>query len=169
MYKMGPVLKQFGQLTLEDFDLAPVWASCHSFDYNEPWFDDTDEETFRPWEGRLPSDPSEGMFLVRATFRVANGREFSGFVTPAPADVSDDIGLIQPHIAVAGRFFGFWGGVLGVDSAEKSSFYAALGALPAQIFPITFSCSPQLTSGVCSALIAGFYRSLRAGKHIVDV
>ena len=106
---------------------------------------------------------------MRATFRAANGRECSGFVTPAPADASHDLGLIQPHLAVAGRFFGFWGGTSGVDSAAKSAFYAAFGAPPAQIFPITFSCSPQLTSGRCSALIAGFYRSLRAGEHIVEL
>src|SRR6185503_15391472 len=66
MDKMRPGLKQFGQLTMEDFDLAPVWASCHSFDSNEPWFDDTDEETFRPW-GRQASIRSFGGNVPRAS------------------------------------------------------------------------------------------------------
>jgi hypothetical protein len=42
-----PNLKQFGQLVLDDFVTRPVWASCHSVDYDRPWYNDTDEETFR--------------------------------------------------------------------------------------------------------------------------
>jgi len=164
-----PVLKQFGCLVLADFDAAPVWASCHSFDHDESWIDDTDEETFRPWKGRLPADPSEGTFLVRASFRAASGREFPGLVTPASFDAGHDVGLMQPYLDTAGRFFGFWGGVVGVDAAEKSAFYSVLGARPEELFPINFSYSPQLASGRCSGSIAGFYRSLGAGKYVVDV
>jgi hypothetical protein len=40
-----PALKQFGDLALEDFELHPVWVQCHTFDYNEPWYGETDEET----------------------------------------------------------------------------------------------------------------------------
>lgn len=168
MKKKRPILKQFGELTPGDFEAVPVWASCSSFDYDEPWYADTDEETFRPWSGPLPADPSEGTFLVRATFRAANGREYAGFLTPAAPDAGQDLGLIQPHLAVGGRFFGFWGGMPGVDSEEKSAFYSALGAAPAQLFPIEFSCSAALTSGVCSGSIAGFYRSPNLSEHVME-
>ena len=63
-----PELKQFGDLTRKDFERCPVWIGCHTADYDEPWYDDTDEETFRPWTGALPADASQGMLLVRATF-----------------------------------------------------------------------------------------------------
>jgi hypothetical protein len=43
-----PILSQFGDLTSEDFDRDPVWVGCHTVDADEPWIDDTDEETFRP-------------------------------------------------------------------------------------------------------------------------
>lgn len=46
-----PELKQFGDLTHEDFDRHPVWIGCHVADYDELWYEDTDEETFRPWTG----------------------------------------------------------------------------------------------------------------------
>jgi hypothetical protein len=169
MTKNRPILKQFGQLKPEDFAAVPVWASCHFFDYDEPWYDDTDEETFRPWAGSLPVDPSEGMLLVRAAFRTARGREFSGFLTPAPFDAGQDLGLIQPHLAIGDRFFKFWGGMLGVPAAEKSAFYSALGAEPAQIFPIVFSCNAELASGVSSGSIAGFYRSTSLAEQVVEL
>ena len=46
-----PVLKQFGDLTPGDFAKHSVWASVHTLDYDESWYDDTDEEIFRPWIG----------------------------------------------------------------------------------------------------------------------
>lgn len=104
---MKPFLKQFGDLTDRDFAQSPVWVGCHTFDYDEPWYDDTDEETFRPWTAPLPVDPADGMFLVRASFRLADGRELGGFVTPAAPNDADDLGLIQPHMNVSGTYFGF--------------------------------------------------------------
>jgi len=50
-------LKQAGDLVAANFEAHPVWVSCHVVDYDEPWYDDTDEETFRPWLGALPLDP----------------------------------------------------------------------------------------------------------------
>jgi hypothetical protein len=48
-----PVLKQFGDLTLADFERHPVWVSVHGLDEGAPWYDDTNEETFRPWTDDL--------------------------------------------------------------------------------------------------------------------
>ena len=77
-----PNLKQFGDLTPADFVEHPVWASVHTLDYDEPWYDETDEETFRPWIGELPVSPEDGMFLVRAKLTLADGRVLDGFITP---------------------------------------------------------------------------------------
>lgn len=168
MQKKRPILKKFGELAPEDFEVVPVWASCHSFDHDEPWYDDTDDETFRPWEGSLPVDPSEGMFLVRGTFRTADGREFRGFLTPALTSAGSDLGLVQPYLAAGGEFFRFWWGLQGVDSAIKDTFYAKLGSAPDRIFPISFSCSAELAGGVCSGVVDGFYSSPRLGKSVVE-
>jgi hypothetical protein len=78
-----PELKQFGDLTAADFERHPVWIGCHTADYEEPWYEQTDEETFRPRTGDLPADPSEGMLLVRATIQLRDGTTLPGFVTPA--------------------------------------------------------------------------------------
>jgi hypothetical protein len=78
-----PELKQFGDLVEADFVQHPVWIGCHTADYDEPWYDETDEETFRPWIGSGSPGPSEGMLLVRATIELSDGTAFPGFVTPA--------------------------------------------------------------------------------------
>ncbi len=156
---MKPELKQFGDLSMGDFDRYPVWASCHSFDSEEPWYDETDEETFRSWKLALPVDPADGMFLVKATFHLPDGREFSGFVTPAHPEAGANLGLIQPYIALAGRVFAFWGGMVGVPPERRDAFYTALGGRRTDVFPIQFSTLPGLASGVTSGVIMGFYRS----------
>src|SRR4029453_10996720 len=91
--KSTPELRQFGTLTPNDFIRSPVWVQCHIIDHDEPWHNQTDEETFRPWAGAVPVDPQEAMFLVRATFELADGTKLSGFVTPAQVQ---ELGMMQP-------------------------------------------------------------------------
>ena len=62
-----PELKQFSDLTPSDFERHPIWVDCHVVDYDEPWYDDTDEETYRPWAGPLPVEIGSSV-LVRADF-----------------------------------------------------------------------------------------------------
>ena len=151
-----PELKQFGDLTVEDFARHPVWISCHTEDCDEPWYDDTDEETFRPWTKSLPVSPSDGMFLVKGKLTLRDGTIHDGFVTPAFDD--GDLGSMQPQIFIGGRRFGFWGGMFGFDEEEKQSFYKAAEKGPKAIFPISFATVAGLASGVCSGKIDGFYK-----------
>lgn len=87
-----PELVQFGDLTPSHFHRHPVWIQCHVPDYDEPWYGDTDEETFRPFLESLPAGPESGMLLVHAVLTLADGTRLEGFVTPAfPADVAAPI------------------------------------------------------------------------------
>jgi hypothetical protein len=81
-----PTLKQFIELRQSDFDNYPIWVNCHVVDYDEEWYDDTDEETFRPWTGDIPVFPDDTMYLVTASFQLNDGTIMNGFLTP-------DIGL----------------------------------------------------------------------------
>src|SRR5438105_433781 len=38
-----PILKQAHYLTPDDFAKYPVWINCHTTDYDEPWYEETDE------------------------------------------------------------------------------------------------------------------------------
>ncbi len=95
-----PSLKQFIELTRDDFDRSPIWVGCHTADYDESWYEETDEETFRPWSGRLPVDPVDGMFLVRATASLHDGTSLVAFLTPASR--VDDLGRDCPIFGVTG-------------------------------------------------------------------
>jgi hypothetical protein len=173
-----PELKQFGELEAEDFERHPVWVGCHTADYGKPWYEDTDEETFRRYTGKLPADPAEGMLLVRAVFELRDGSRYRGFVTPAAEgwdkglvgrpifEHNHILGTQQPQMFVGDHLFGFWGGMLGIPSQAQQELYAALGKRPDVIFPVRFYTDADLTTGVGDGAIEGFYRQDRDGIHV---
>jgi hypothetical protein len=162
---MTPELRQFGSLTLQDFQRVPVWISCHTADYDEPWYEKTDEETFRPWTGALPVEPSGGMYLVRAEAHLADGSTHAAFLTPS-ADA--DLGLAQPQLFLGDRCFSFWGGLAGVPAEVRKAFYDALGKAPESIFPITFVADARIATGTPATLVNGFYRSTSLTDSVVE-
>jgi hypothetical protein len=173
-----PELKQFGDLELEDLERHPVWIGCHTADYDKPWYEDTDEETFRPYTGKLPADPADGMFLVRATFELRDGSRYTGFVTPAAEgwdkgldgrpmfEHNHILGTQQPQMFVGDRLFSFWGGMLGIPSQAQQELHAALGKGPDAIFPVRFYTDADLTTGIGGGAIEGFYRRDHHGIHV---
>jgi hypothetical protein len=157
--ELKPELKQFDDLSSADFDRHPVWIACHTEDFAEPWFNETDEETFRPCTGALPVGHSDGMLLVRAKVELHDGSRHDGFLTPASKE--GDLGTLQPHLFAGGKSFGFWGGMAGVRPDQRMAFYEALGKGPEAIFPIRVSTDPNLATGVTAGQIDGFYRGAR--------
>jgi hypothetical protein len=157
----APELKQFGELDAEDFQRHPVWIGCHTADYGKPWYDDTDEETFRPYAEKLPADPSEGMLLVRAAISLNDGSTYPGFMTPGSG-----LGAQQLQIFVDDRVFGFWGGMVGIAERAQQELYATLGKDPEAIFPLRFVADPGLTTGIVEGQVDGFYRKSRDGIHV---
>jgi hypothetical protein len=157
---MKPELKQFGTLTQDDFHQAPVWAGVHSLDHGEPWYDDTDEETFRPWIQGTPVDPSQGMFLVRSRITLSDGSQFPGFLTPVPGtgEVKEsELGMVQPHLFLSdGRAISFWGGMTGFSLDARREIFSMLGKKPDQVFPLRFAADPGLTLGKQSGRMNGF-------------
>jgi hypothetical protein len=155
-----PRLVQFGDLTPAHFIDSPVWASVHSFDYEEPWYEECDEETFRPWDGPLPASPNDGMFLVRARFIFADHTTFDGFVTPAIEDRNDErlLGTIQPQLFLEnGERVAFWLGMFGNPTSDCAAFYAKIGKSANAVFPMKFRSIDGLASGTTTGELRGFY------------
>lgn len=175
-----PELRQFGELGPEDFQRHPVWILCHTVDYNEPWYAETDEETFRPWSKELPATVLRETLLVRADFELWDGSRYPGFVTPLVEgyDTLPDgrrlgkaghpLGRQQPNIFVADKRFGFWGGIVGIPKQVQREFYAALGKEPTQIFPMQFRSGTGLAKGTLAGQIDGFYKRTREGELQVE-
>jgi hypothetical protein len=155
--KSTPVLRQFGDLRAADFDSDPVWVSVHTNDYDEPWYDDADEETFRPWTDELPISPENGMFLVRAKMKLSDGRNLGGFITPQHDGEPLNLGVVQPQLFLpSGKRCDFWDGMFKRDPDERKTIYSDLGSDPLKIFPIQFSADAKLATGQISGLIPGF-------------
>jgi hypothetical protein len=158
-----PQLVQFGDLTPTHFATHPVWIQCHVVDYDQPWHDETDEETFRPWTGSLPVDPEEGMLLVAAELTLADGTTLEGFVTPALPDASDEpelLGTVQPQLFLpSGRRESFWDGMFPRSADARARLYAGLARAAEGVFPIRFAAKPGLTTGLAVGTIAGFCSS----------
>jgi hypothetical protein len=161
-------MKQFRSLKAIDFVKNPVWVAVHTADSDQDWYDDADEETFRPWQGELPVRPGEGMFLVAASFVTADMRLLRGIVTPQPHGEPFDLGSMQPQIFFkSGKMYGFWDGLIKRSDKDRKRLYAELGNDPDKIFPISFAAGPDLASGTISGSIPGF-GWLKDGKPEYD-
>lgn len=155
--KDRPVIKQFAELGPSEFSQHPVWVSCHTLDSDEPWNDETNEESFRPWTGDLPVGPDEGMLLVSAVFRLADGRNAKGFMTPQHAEDAPDLGIMQPIMFLSADVAAsFWDGIRQQSEKERSKFYQFFGSDPKRIFPINFDAETGLATGRASGVIPGF-------------
>ena len=158
-----PELKQFADLTGEDFVKHPVWINCHVEDYEQPWHEKADEETFRPWSGVLPVSASNGMLLVRAVAQLRDGSHYSGFLSPSFEE--GDLGMMQSHVFIDGKQYGFWGSQPGISVGWRQKFYEASGKEPEEIFPIRFTTEAEFARGVTTCVVEGFY--WLKGRNIV--
>ncbi len=123
---------QVYDLTRQDLERFPVWE----FALDEEGEPGQDEATVKP---RPDLDtgvkPEEGLFVVRAEFKAANGSAFDGFVTPEP---DGDLGAVQPSVVTSEGHVSFWFGMVKPDSATIEKSYATLGAGRDELFPMTF-------------------------------
>jgi hypothetical protein len=143
------IRKQVYELTADDLAEFPVWE----FAVDEQDEDGQDEGTVRPSQAALPLDPSEGRYIVRAKFTLADGTPHLGYLTPAHA--VDDLGSVQPLIITPRGQVIFWMGAIRGDIAPH---YEKLGKSPAQTFPILFKSDVPLVGGVVFGSIPGFLR-----------
>src|SRR5208282_3103603 len=97
--------------------------------------EETDEETFRPWNGSLPVDPGEAMYLVRASLTLADARVYQGFLTPQIEAEPRNLGTMQPCLFLpSGKLCGFWDGMFKRSDEDRQEVYAELGSDAQRIF-----------------------------------
>lgn len=143
--------KQVYELKPADLIESPVWE----FALDEEGEEDQDEATVRPFLVAGPLDPSDGMFIVRASFKLADGTSQSGYLTPG---VQGDrgIGTVQPAIVTERGQVSFWCGIIQPAGKHLAECYARLGKKPEEIFPFSFSSQVDLVGGTVSGTIPGF-------------
>jgi len=162
MMPARPELKQFGDLTAGDFERHPVWVHCHVVDYDEPWYDETDEETFRPWAAPLTVTQGSS-FLVRADFVAADGSRFTGFLTPSES--SWPFATNHPHLFAGPFMIAFWEGIVTGAAKFRARLYEVTGKSARELFPLRATTSPGLVEPPVEDLVEGFYSIERLGAE----
>ena len=117
------VTRQLHELRAADLEVSPVWCFL-----SEDAPDAEDECTL------IPGEPGDAMFVVRATFRVADGRTFPGYVRP-----EEGLGFSQPCMFVGDRLVTFWSGVFPPQPGVLAEVYSLLGAGAEGVFPIRWT------------------------------
>ena len=152
------IRKQVYELTLDDLERTPVWE----FALDEEGEEGQDEATVRPFGGPLPLNPADGLFIIRAMFRLADGTSLTGYLTP-PAPPDSSLSMIHPCIVVPSGHVMFWFGVIPPKADVLRASYAKLGKTAAQVFPASFESDTALVGGPVRGTIEGFshFRSFK--------
>jgi len=155
------IQKQVYDLSVEDFQKYPVWE----FASDEEHEDGQDEATVRPCMIAAPINPSQGPFIVRAKFKLADGTLMSGYLT-TPTETDKSLGQLQPVIITRGGPVVFWGGTIAPSESELADNYSKLERNTEHTFPLEVFADVDLTTGEFHEAIEGFIvlEDWRTGK-----
>jgi len=146
------IRRQVYELTPEDLDGHAVWE----FALDEEGEAGQDEATVRPYQPNGALDPSDGMFVVRARLKLADGTKVRGYLTP-PVQGDSGLGTLQPAVVVDGGQVSFWCGMLAPESGQIAASYARLGKSSAsEVFPVRFESDVELVGGPVAGELPGF-------------
>jgi len=145
------IRKQVYELTLDDVGKFPVWE----FALDEEGEAGQDEATVRPLKISGALDPSDGIFIIRAAFTLADGSKMQGYLT-TPVKGDDGLDRLQPVIITERGQVLFWYGVIAPSARALSHSYEKLGRDATRVFPIQATSSVELAGGPIRATIPGF-------------
>jgi hypothetical protein len=150
---MSQIRKSVVALTLADLRAHPVWE----FALDEEGEEGQDETTVRPYPHAGEVDPSEGLFVVAADFRFANGASAAGYVYVTALEERDDMSSVQPVVVTADGQVGFWFGMIEPAPEHIAASYQRLGKSgAAKVFPLAFTSVPPLANGPVKGQVPGF-------------
>jgi hypothetical protein len=170
-----PEMRQRDDLSPADFERHPVWIGVHNYDSDEPRYEQSDEQSFRPWTGPLPFSETRGFVLVATSFKLADGSTYSGYCRavredwdaaqpPAPSRSAwhgetqlSVLALLNPTIFLDRRPCDFHLGIPGRRKNRISQFYAAIRKKPTDVFPLHFAAHKGLATGIDSGGLEGFF------------
>jgi hypothetical protein len=144
--------KQVFDLTLADFDAAPVWE----FASDEEGVAGQDEATVRPYEVSFPIEAAgHGGLVVRAVFTLADGTNLRGYLSPQPASLRRP-GYLQPVVICAAGQLNFWHGIQRPTPNQMMDELAKLEKQAVKVFPLRYRSDVELDGGPISGTIPGF-------------
>jgi hypothetical protein len=151
------IRKQDYHLTLADLIEFPVWE----YTLDEEGDEGREERTVRPYLNSPSLDPDQAYFIVRASFRLADGTRMTGYIKPITLS---DPGLTKPlvpadmdPIIVTERGqVPFWYGASKPGPEEISKNYQLLNKEPSDVFPIEFASDIEVLDSIGEGRLEGF-------------
>ena len=157
-----PEFKLFDELTARDFITTPIWIDCHLSDFEQPWYDELDDEAFRPWTGQFPV-PDELACLVSTNFTTSNDILLEGFIEHGFDERADaDFPSFRPRAFLDEKDrIDFWHGNVyqfGAEqlNADMQKLQMRCNAELDAILPVHFSAKAGLLQNEISGSIKGF-------------
>jgi hypothetical protein len=95
------------------------------------------------------------MFVVRASFRLADGSMMRGYATP-PRGKDASLGTLQPIIVTDRGQVRFWCGTAAPGVKGLAHNYELLGKATKQVFPLQFASDVELVGGPVTGSVPGF-------------
>ncbi len=145
------IRKQVYELKPHDLQDVAVWE----FALDEEGEEGQDEATVRPVQSAGALDPSDGMYIVRASFTLADGSQASGYLTPG-VQGDESLGSVQPAVVTDTGQVSFWCGIIAPSRQHLDGCYKLLGKLPEHVFPLSFRSDVPLLGGQIEGTIPGF-------------
>ena len=145
------VKKQVYELNLHDLNTFPIWE----FRLDDVGGAGQDESTVRPHMAPGPLDPADRMFIVRATFTLADGSKMQGYCTP-PRRGDAGLGTMQPIIVTNRGQVRFWCGTAAPSPKRLADSYEWLGKDAKHVFPVQFESEVELVGGPVKGSVPGF-------------
>ncbi len=154
---MTRIRKQDYDLTVDDLMQFPAWE----YALDEETVRGQDERTVRPFTTSPPVDPCKAYLIVRASFRLADGTEMTGYVKPVVPDRSGSMSIVVPYdlhpivVTDQGRVH-FFHGPSKPTPEQTALYYRLLGKEAAEVFPIGFTSDVEVTGAIAEGTLEGF-------------
>ncbi|WP_093287366.1 hypothetical protein [Solimonas aquatica] len=143
--------KQVYDLIPADLHQTAVWE----FALDEEGEEGQDEATVRPVNVEGSLNTADGMFIVWASFVLADGSHAEGYLTPG-VQGDNHLSSVQPAVVAEGGQVSFWCGLVAPERGYLDRCYKVLGKQPNEIFPLSYQSQVNLVGGTISGSIPGF-------------
>ncbi len=167
-----PIFRNYDDIGPSELASFPVWVCCHLTDYDEPWYEDVDDEAYRAWTDTSPIG-KDTVAIVAASFRTNTGTLLHGFIETWGDSSGNTVLDLKPTIFDAdGQRISFWHGAtyqFGTDHLDDSiaRFERLLGGPMADQFPVHVDVKPNVIGVVLAEKFPGFASFTGPGKTTV--
>jgi hypothetical protein len=143
--------RQVYELSARDLLDIPAWQ----FATNEEGIPGQDEATVRPYL-RMPVNSADGLLVVRATFTLASGTNFIGYISPPPPGKKGCVHKFHPNIVTDRGQVPFYFGIFPPSKERIAELLHALGKSAGEVFPLSFKTDSPIQGGAIEGQVAGF-------------